>query len=79
MAFLNTLSLLTPCLNPNITKFKKLLNSIKYQKEIPDEWLIIDGGSSEKNLRAIHKYINNLDIKLPINIINYPGSTIYLH
>lgn len=77
MALKNTLSLLTPCLNPNITKFKKLLNSIKYQKEMPDEWLIIDGGSTEKNLKTIHKCINKLDNKLSINIINYPGSTIY--
>ena len=77
MALKNTLTLLTPCLNPDINKFRKLLNSIKYQKEIPDEWLIIDGGSSEKNLNIINKYIKSLDSKLSINIINYPGSTIY--
>ena len=77
MDFNSSITLLTPCLNPNINQFRKLYNSISKQKVFPDKWIIIDGGSSEEILSTISNQIKKINKELNVTILNRPGTSIY--
>lgn len=77
MDFNSSLTLLTPCLNPNLNQFRKLFNSISNQKVFPDKWIIIDGGSSEEISSTISNQVRNINHGLNVTILNRPGSSIY--
>ena len=69
------ITLLTPCLNPKKDNFIALFNSIKDQLELPYQWIIIDGGSTEDTRNFIKKVCTS--IKLNIEFIDLRGSNIY--
>ena len=73
----SSISLITPCLNPEELQLKNLSKSIKYQTNLPDEWIIIDGGSSEEKIIELKKIISSLKSNLKISLINCLGSSIY--
>ncbi len=52
----------------------RLLNSIAAQTHIPDEIVIVDGGSTDDTLRVLHAYASKLG--LPLKIMSQPGANI---
>ena len=72
---MNSISLLTPCLNPDKTKFIELANSISSQSKFELEWLILDGGSNFQQKKFIDDYCSQL--KFDVKFIYLPGSSIY--
>ena len=73
----SSISLITPCLNPERNQLYDLSRSIKSQAILPDEWIVIDGGSCEEKIIDIKKIISALKKNLKITFINCVGSSIY--
>jgi glycosyltransferase involved in cell wall biosynthesis len=46
------------------------LESIKHQTQIPDEIVIVDGGSTDRTVQMIRSYVNKLPIKLIVKKCN---------
>ncbi len=72
---MKSLSILTPCLNPDKKKFMDLAKSIASQSNLNFEWLLLDGGSNHKLKKFIVEYC--LKLNLDIIFIELPCSSIY--
>lgn len=70
-----SISILTPCLNPEKQNFIDLASSIAIQSNLNYEWLILDGGSNYYLKKFIREYCTKLN--LDIKFINLPESSIY--
>ena len=73
----SSISLITPCFNPEKNQFNLLAESVKSQTNLPDEWIIIDGGSCENKLTAIKAIISSLKDKTKAAIASKLSSEIY--
>ena len=73
--FDKSISIITPCLNPNLIELNKLYKSIITQTFLPLEWVIIDGGSNINTINMIKKFKINSPIF--INLLLREGSGIY--
>ena len=49
---------------------KDFLESLKHQTQIPDEIVIVDGGSTDRTVQMIRSYVNKLPIRLIVKKCN---------
>lgn len=64
------ITLIVPTYNEE-KSFEKWMDSFRKQIELPDELIIIDGGSQDKTIELFHKCLS--EIKLPFQIISDPS------
>jgi glycosyltransferase involved in cell wall biosynthesis len=56
------ISIITPSFNSENTIEKTILSVINQQKKYPVEYIVVDGGSTDKTCEIIKKYAKNIDI-----------------
>ncbi|MEA5598890.1 glycosyltransferase family 2 protein [Rivularia sp. UHCC 0363] len=69
------ISIITPSFNSEKTIEKTILSVINQQKTSILEYIVVDGGSTDKTCEIVNKYANNIDIN--IDLLSEPDSGAY--